>query len=283
MVSIRRCGSLQSSRPINSGAFDSLFVLCRFVHNTTLQSALMIEDDVDWDIHLRTHQIPLVSAAVRKLIDRNTVHSALPDPGKLGAWGPLSDWEVLYLGHCGDYFRRESFDALAHERFRDASLPLPHKLHVETAKFLKDIGAGGHERFVHPSKAPLCTFAYAVTRASATRILRDFGHEQEHHGTPAFDVRMLEACRDQGWKCYTSNPELFHHVSEYSSEIASVNGAPIFPQGRKKRPKESANKGTPNIGCSTKKTVELLKHDPLALDLALSVATRPGLCLVENI
>ena len=38
----------------------------------------------------------------------------------------------------------------------------------------------------------------------------------------AFDVRMLESCRDHDWLCYSVTPELFHHISA-PSEIANVN------------------------------------------------------------
>jgi len=38
----------------------------------------------------------------------------------------------------------------------------------------------------------------------------------------AYDVRVLEACRDLGMRCWSANPELFHHM-EAPSEISLVN------------------------------------------------------------
>jgi hypothetical protein len=263
------------------------FLFFRFVEHTNLESALMIEDDVDWDIHLRTYQIPLVAAAVRNLIDRKT--SSLRQEqrplstgitNRSDVWGSASEWELLYLGHCGDFFRRENFTDVDHERFHDDSLRDRKHLHVHTSDFLKEIGVGDHERLVHPSRSPLCSFAYAVTRSSAERILRDFSREEENRGTWAFDVRLLEACRDLGWKCYSANPELFHHMSEHSSEVAKANGAPLFPADQDKI-QADRRRGTPNIGCGVSKSVRLARKDPRNTELIKVVTKNPGLCLVD--
>jgi hypothetical protein len=71
-----------------------------------------------------------------------------------------------------------------------------------------------------------------VTRASAQKILDDYGSEGEG-GCDAFNVRILEACRDHGfvewekgredgYKCYSVSLELFHHL-EGGSEIRGVD------------------------------------------------------------
>lgn len=72
---------------------------------------------------------------------------------------------------------------------------------------------------VHRTTAPFCTFAYAVTRASAARIVRDYGVEKE--GVDAFDVQLLEACRGV-LRCFSVAPELFHYA-DGRSVIASVD------------------------------------------------------------
>lgn len=62
-------------------------------------TAFIIEDDVDWDIHLRTIQIPVTASAFRSF-------AAASKPDGLDArneyWGNTSTWDILWLGTCGD-------------------------------------------------------------------------------------------------------------------------------------------------------------------------------------
>ncbi|KAF1981369.1 glycosyltransferase family 25 protein [Aulographum hederae CBS 113979] len=234
---------------------------------TNLSTAMIIEDDVDWDINIRTHQIPLVAHAFRSLTASphppprrrlrrgpNNLSSLFrhqspsspysssyhPDsqsqsenPSPLFTsdankpfWGPNANWELLYLGHCGDFFHKSYLSPpspLPHATFPDPSLPAPASLHAQTRHHLANLALPPQHRILHRSRFPLCTFAYGVTRASAARIVREFGREEEG-GTHAYDVRILEACRDLGWKCWSVSPELFHHRSEGESEIAATNG-----------------------------------------------------------
>ena len=57
-----------------------------------------------------------------------------------------------------------------------------------------------------------------MNRRSAALILSHFNREKEG-GISAFDVQLLEACRDQGWRCWSVAPEVFHHTVA-GSEIA---------------------------------------------------------------
>jgi len=243
-----------------------------------LSSALIIEDDVDWDIHLRHYEIPLVAKALRNLVngshdDPNDAYAAIRRLNRPQTyWGDLKQWEILYLGHCGDYFDIKFWPELPHEIFTDESLLPLQRMHPETEDWLREIGLTHQERMVHKSKKPLCTFAYAVTRDSAKRILRELASEEEGHGTWAYDVRLLEACRDLGWKCWSSNPELFHHRSEHDSAITEINGKPLFPL--------SAQDGetTPNIACGAR-SEKFLTIDPDTINQIKQMAQDPALCM----
>jgi hypothetical protein len=125
-----------------------------------------------------------------------------------------------------------------------------------------------------------------VTRDSARRILADLSSEGES-GTVAYDVRILEACRDMGYRCWSVNPELFHHIDDQSSEIKRVMEGPSknslvdddtgyarkakdpndhewdLPENQKKQPsdddkRKSIARGTPNVGCGIRGIVEKL-------------------------
>ncbi|MCJ1351967.1 MAG: hypothetical protein MMC33_001951 [Icmadophila ericetorum] len=60
-------------------------------HTTTL----ILEDDADWDIGLMT-QLPPIAEAVRNLTNAEISPEGTRDP----PYG--MDWDVLWLGHCGD-------------------------------------------------------------------------------------------------------------------------------------------------------------------------------------
>lgn len=217
--------------------------------DSNLTTALIIEDDVDWDLHIRHHQIPLVAAQMRALLAaapsaRKDHYSAIRSNNRQHSyWGDLNQWEVLYLGHCGDNFDLKYWADLPHNIFADESVPSFENLHPDTAQWLYEAGIGPKQRMIHKSKSPLCTFAYALNRNSAQRLLDDLSHEEWGHGTWSFDVRLLEACRDLGWKCWTSNPELFHHQDEHDSAITEVNGKPLF-----ELQPQVGDGSTPNIG-----------------------------------
>ena len=215
-----------------------------------LSTALIIEDDVDWDIHIRNHQVPLVAAQVRKLLSAspanpNDHYSAVREHNREQSyWGDMTQWEVLYLGHCGDYFDLKFMPDLPHNIFHDDTVPSMEYLHPDTQRWLMDAGIRSKQRMIHRSKQPLCSFAYALNRKSAERMMEELSREEEGHGTWSFDVRLLEACRDMGWKCWTANPELFHHQDERDSAISEVNGQPLFEMD----PDEVWDGLTPNIG-----------------------------------
>jgi hypothetical protein len=187
-------------------------------------------------------------------------------------WGDLKQWELLYLGHCGDYFDLKYWPELPHEIFTDESLLPLQRMHIETEDWLREVGIQPKERIVHKSKKPLCSFAYAVTRDSAQRIIRELSTEEPGHGTWAFDVRLLEACRDLGWKCWTANPEMFHHKDEYDSAITEINGKPLFPL------KAKQDDTTPNIACGARSEV-FLTIDPDTISQIKQMAQDPALCL----
>lgn len=273
--------------------------------STDLETAIILEDDVDWDIHLRTSQIPLAAAAIRQLLTQHPPtpannnnssrsHSSHKNPPQT-YWGPLS-WELLFLGHCGDFFPASTLQDSAFLAYADGSLMPAARLHTMTAAFLRSLGMPEHVRLAHRSRWPLCTFAYAVTRASAARIRATYGSEGGDGGSgdggcQAFDVRVLEACRDHGWGCYTLNPELFHHI-EAPSEIANVDEGVaaaeaaieaareggVDPQGRLQR---QSLKGTPNIACGVRHP-GFYTEDPVTLAWLREVVGGRGECLVDQ-
>lgn len=229
--------------------------ILRWFLSTELDTVLILEDDVDWDIRLRSAQIPKVASSMRHLTAGATTRDAsslLTHLNPLSMtdrnvhpdeyWGPKDSWDVLYLGHCGDMVKPKQWNfRIPRTAFRDETLPDIEDLHPFTRDFLKNINIPTQTRIVHKSMSPLCTFGFALTRQAARRMLYDIAPHEKTGGTAAYDVRMLEACRDLGLKCFTSNPELFHHM-DVPSEIEGIDKVVKKARLAEKKAAEQAQK-----------------------------------------
>lgn len=220
------------------------------------ETAMIIEDDVDWDIRLRTMQIPHAAAAQKTI---------LPKTDSTYYWGHPDDWDLLYLGHCGDYFgtvdkmrvgvgvvHPEDLRRLPHILYKDTTLPEPTDVHPFTQSLLSAFNIPRKTRLIHKSKWPLCTFGYAVTRDLALRLLEDLAPPVEIPGkwVTAYDIAILEACRDKGLRCFTVTPELFHHMKGTSliDGVAKTAGDKP-PADRVGEAQVWYRNETSNIGC----------------------------------
>ena len=201
----------------------------RYFLDTGYETALIMEDDADFSLSIRHTQIPLLAAAVRHLLSNSTSatkhhhhhHNNNNNDNDADFWGPTTSWDILYPGHCDD-LPSPLYPTHLHLLYHDPSTPSLHLLHPATQTFLSTLNIPSSTRFLHHAFFPFCTFAYAVTRRSARRILTDFGREGQG-GVSAFDVALLQACRDGGWGCWSVVPEVFHHGGG-GSEIGRVDG-----------------------------------------------------------
>ncbi|KAK5137728.1 hypothetical protein LTR08_007299 [Meristemomyces frigidus] len=261
-----------------------------------LETVMILEDDVDWDIHIRTSQIPSAAAAIRSLVAAQTAPSGQLKykPALNNYWGNSSTWDILYLGHCGDIFKPSSWSfRIPRVMYKDTTLPPRQELHPYTQKFLESIDVPEDTRVVHQSVFPLCTFGFALTRNAAWRLLNEIAYRESDGGTMAYDVRVLEACRDLGFRCWSANPELFHHM-DAESEIASVNAAPP-PSGDGEGKDEGERAGAdakgrlkslrmgsaPNIACGAR-SKDFFTRDWKTVEYLREVVGREGKCLRDS-
>ncbi|KAF2862114.1 glycosyltransferase family 25 protein [Piedraia hortae CBS 480.64] len=200
-------------------AWLSHHVVLREFLASGLETAVIFEDDVDWDIRLKNIQIPLAQRTVRALTRTTTDQRQYP-------WGYTADWDLLYIGHCGDYFgdvnkplgvghhHPHDLAGVPHALYVDHTMPDRTDLHPYTASLLSAFKLPEFTRVVHQSVWPLCTFAYAINRNMAERILDEIAPPKEDpaKNLVAFDAAILVGCRDYGLKCLSVTPELFHHM-----------------------------------------------------------------------
>jgi len=206
----------------NLGSWRGHMNAIRRIVEEDLESALIMEDDMDWDVRLRS-QLEEVAKGARELLDPHS-----PDPHS-----PYGDnWDVLWIGHCG-----EPFPEFLEEN-RDKPLDHPglqymkHKYVIENdptvpppehTTGLVDFNAHPHTRWVHISAAPICTFAYALSQQGARKVLFDLSVDRL---AGAFDNALAGLCRrsvaavgeenvegDRGLntRCISVTPPVFFH------------------------------------------------------------------------
>lgn len=206
-------------------------------------------------------------------------------------WGDHSLWDLLYLGHCGDYFGPIKHDQIPSDRdldlrdvphalYNDSTLPSKEHLHPFTRQLFDGLKVNDHQRVLHRSKFPLCSFGYALTRTAASRLLDSLAPPNlGPNGPRAFDVALLHACLkgsgkpsqdpknpglhpetalqqeyiNPGLRCWTLNPELFHHmpgrslIAQVGESVGEVSGIPPVDQVGAEQVLERNE--TSNIGC----------------------------------
>lgn len=135
--------------------------------STTHEIALIIEDDTDWDISIRSSQTLDLAAAFRHLLARDQHHSQ----NKGAHWSDLSSWDLLYPGHCDDLVAPSAYLTHPHVLYHDFTTPEQTLLHPATETFLESLSIPPHLTssvvvlyvpLPFPSSSPLPPFTKAL-------------------------------------------------------------------------------------------------------------------------
>src|SRR4051812_28541604 len=81
--------------------------LSRFLESGA-ETALFLEDDVDWDVRLRSLQAPLVAGAMRTALQPESSGADNLEDRTEYPYGSPALWDLLYMGHCGDFIHPTS-------------------------------------------------------------------------------------------------------------------------------------------------------------------------------
>jgi hypothetical protein len=203
---------------------------CRIV-DENISTALILEDDVDWDLNIRemmgdfsdamhvlSHPTPygsMLDPTYPKPDDDDDsvpVNLTLHETVTRSRISPYGDhWDLLWIGHCAA--------ALTHEKTRnfnkgkvvwnDQSVPEKRYIMYQDDWRLKETYPD-HTRVVHRSSSMVCLFGYAITQKMAQRMLYHIGIKKIN---TALDFEYAQFC--EGWwteempKCYAIEPPYF--------------------------------------------------------------------------
>jgi len=206
-----------------------------------LTSALILEDDADWDVRIKEQLFEYAytsRALLQPLSNDPSTHadSTYPNPQDATSPGPIIDfnqlpstinpttspygdnWDVLWLGHCGMSFPTASSKAAANVpkgrvvRLDDPTVPERQYLHTVFSDDDLKSEYPSHTRLTHHVSDAACSLGYAISQAGARRLLYWLGLMEM---TTAFDLELRHFCEGSDGKpyhnCLTVQPGLFQH------------------------------------------------------------------------
>ncbi|OOQ90679.1 hypothetical protein PEBR_03211 [Penicillium brasilianum] len=164
-----------------------------------LRTALILEDDVDWDVSIKP-QLQTFAHAVRTL--QNTVYAPTESP-----YG--DEWDILWLGHCGASCKTEEpFYMIPNDPTLPKPTHLPTYYHGPPENVRPD-----STRLVCTLQDAACTPAYAMSYRGAQRILAALsvnpsGFADKLQTGDQIDLELGRMCKSGLLKCFAPYPAL---------------------------------------------------------------------------
>ncbi|KIW72024.1 hypothetical protein PV04_00248 [Phialophora macrospora] len=227
----------QDLNPGSIGSWRAHMNAIRRVVETGASTALIIEDDVDWDVRLRT-SLDHFATASRSLhtLDSSDKINFRDLPPTQVTHSPYGEgWDVLWLGHCGMNIPGRAGLVVMEN---DETVPeVQYLKSFEEAAWSPLSAYPQHTRVFMQQTEGTCSLAYAVSQTGARGILNDLGLNRL---TGPFDNMLRGWCAglegSSGHLCFGVLPQLFDHFRrEGSTESDSDISAPSSPYRDKAR------------------------------------------------
>lgn len=173
-----------------------------------IPSALILEDDADWDVSIKSQLVEFAKGAC--FIQGSKSDSASQDvhiDSKMNSpYG--DDWDLLWLGHCGTRNRED--EDQNYYVIHDDPTAIPQELWGYPRRqpnLTPPALRGNHTRVIYEPVRGLCMFGYALSLRGAQRLL----YHQSISGKAAVSDRALQRiCNDRfmGFRCIAPYPTL---------------------------------------------------------------------------
>nr|POF13041.1 dexh-box atp-dependent rna helicase dexh13 [Quercus suber] len=206
-----------------------------------ISSALVLEDDVDWDIRIKSQMRnfakasrllvqPLPGGTGNEFLDPTYLPQAEKESREVknfhvgvdstsepttSPYGDLDRWDLLWLGHCGTIFPgNDDKDIPLGRAVISDDETVPERQHIgiqfgDTDRFRNEYP--DHTRVVSRARYSTCVLGYAMSQQGARRLLYELGL---HKTSGPFDLALRQLCDGDGrdrMTCLAVQPELFNH------------------------------------------------------------------------
>ena len=172
--------------------------LVRIVQNR-IQSALIFEDDADWDVMIKSQLVEVARGVLSFQVAHNTANSS--------PYG--NEWDMLWLGHCGvmDADPKNPKYYVIHE---DPTVPpLSHQTYRLRLPDMSPPELNGNfTRVVFNNGRGICGSAYALSLKGAEKLLYQYSLEPQ---APPWDIALSRFCKHKldDARCFATFPALF--------------------------------------------------------------------------
>ena len=219
-----------------------------------VSTALIFEDDADWDIDFRRQLIDFALAS----------NHLLNTPGDNQPHSPYGDnWDLLWLGHCGS--APDDSDPRRFVVRNDPTVPpISQRFeigHVADTMTPDEDGQhhqkwDNHTRIHFSQTRGLCTYSFALSFRGAQKLLYYLSMKLWHG---AFDLGLEDMCRDKSreFKCLSVYPQI---VDSHRS-AGNVKGDSDLSDGGAEGVREDDKIFTWNVVTSTRINVDKLMND----------------------
>ncbi|KAI2639630.1 glycosyltransferase family 25 protein [Hypomontagnella submonticulosa] len=213
------------------GAWRAHINAIQEVVKRNLSSALIMEDDADWDVRIKQqmYDFALATNALTQPLsgssgtspqyadatypEAGNGPSAVPDiqfdglPSTVTSTNsPYGDnWDVIWAGHCGMHFPYSDKRIVPKGRVvRTHDNTVPQRKYLWSIFKPEDLELHyeDHTRVYHHVQEGVCSLAYAITQKGARRLLYELGLKDAN---TAFDIELRWFCDGTG------NPDRGHH------------------------------------------------------------------------
>ncbi|KAK9384292.1 hypothetical protein V1515DRAFT_612170 [Lipomyces mesembrius] len=145
----------------------------RYVIDSNVETALIIEDDIDWDKNI--HRI---FQDLSSQMQNSTLRLVPPTEHEQTSAPYGLDWDVLVMGQCVDKAHPEHHDLVL--VYDDPNVPSRKDTEEVFLKQMESLGVKGNDvgkkRLISPAYGPICTMGYAITRRGAQRLLLNLSY-----------------------------------------------------------------------------------------------------------
>jgi len=171
--------------------------MLKFIIMNEWNTALILEDDADWDIHIKSQMLRLANGISIVVGNKNDYHSP---------YG--TSWDILWLGHC-----RHPHTDVESVIYHDNDTLATEFLDPETAEYIIQ-----GERQIQRFTSAVCTFGYAVTNKGARKLLDVYATGIDN----PTDLILEEACANQTLHCIIVHPTIIGMYEPQEAETSEV-------------------------------------------------------------